>query len=314
LRIVLFGSGSPLSLLALEAVARVRPVVAVVVPGTRGPRGPRSAARALVRWRSRRPLVRAARDLGLPVLKHVPGGDALVARLRSLQPDLICVATFPHRLSPELLSLPRLGALGIHPSLLPRHRGPEPLFWTYFHDDPVAGVSIYHLDEGEDTGDVAAQEEIALARGRSFLDLYLELARRGADLLVRSLDAIAAGKAARHPQDATRATREGPPGTAASRVDLVSWGCERAWHVLSALGGRLRLLADAAGRPVPHGPARGFTLQAPARSPGTLERVAGGWRAYCRDGTVELAPAAPRTRLAWAARDAMALLTRARGA
>jgi folate-dependent phosphoribosylglycinamide formyltransferase PurN len=303
-----------MSLLALQALNRARPVVAVVVPGSRGARGPRSAARALARWRSRRPLVRAARDLGVPVLRHAPGGGSLVARLRSLQPDLICVATFPHRLSPELLRLPSLGALGLHPSLLPRHRGPEPLFWTYFHDDAVAGVSLYHLDEGEDTGDVAAQEEIALARGRPFLDLYLELARRGADLLVHGLDAIAAGTAARRPQDASLATREGPPGTAASRVDLASWGCERAWHVLSALGGRLRLLSDAAGRPVPHGPARGFTLEVPARSPGTIERVAGGWRAYCRDGTVELDPAAPRTRLGWAARDSMAWLTRARGA
>src|SRR5205823_3279104 len=96
-------------------------------------------------------------------------------------------------LPPELLDVPRVGCLNVHPSLLPAHRGPAPLFWTFRHGDPLAGLTVHWMDEGIDTGDIALQEEIPVAEGTSGLDLQRECLERGARLLVEVVQAVATG-------------------------------------------------------------------------------------------------------------------------
>jgi methionyl-tRNA formyltransferase len=302
MRVVLFGSGSPIAVAALEALDGVATVVAVVVPAGPRIRGPRSALRALAGRRARAGLVRAARRRRVPVLRARRGPDPdLDAALRRLEPDLICVATFPTLVPASLLAVPRLGALGLHPSLLPRHRGPAPHFWTYFHDDPEAGVTVFWMDAGEDTGDLAFQERIPLARGRAGGDLHAEVARRGSALLARTVAAAAAGQAPRSPQDHARATREPSPAAGTWGIDFASWGAERVWHFLRGVGA-LAVLVDARGRPVPHGPARGYRLEPAAGTLGVMERAGSGWRLRCRDGVVELDGLSPATRVLWLAR------------
>jgi len=303
MRLVLYGSGSPVSVAALEALAPVAQVVAVVVPAGGPVRGARSALRAVSRRRASRELVRAARRLRVPVLGARPRPDpGLEAALRGLRVDLVCVATFPYLLGPSTLAVPRLGALGLHPSLLPRHRGPAPLFWTYFHDDAEAGVTVFWMDGGEDTGDIVFQEPIPLARGRPGPDLYAEVARRGGALLARAAAAVGSSDAPRVPQDPARATREPRPERGPWRIDFESWGAERVWHFLRGVEGRGPGLSDARGRLVLHGPARGYRLAPPAGRPGKMERAAGGWLLRCRDGVVELERAPFATRAWWTAR------------
>ena len=298
MRVVLFGSGSPLSLAALEALSGVARVVAVVVPGPGRIRGARSAARALGRWRGHRGLVEAAARRGLPVLRHRPGAGAeLVARLRRLEPDRACGATGPALLSAAALAVPRRGALGVHPSLLPRHRGPAPLFWTFFHDDAQAGATVHWLDAGEDTGDVVFQEGFPLARGRAGADVYAEIARRGAALLARAVPEIEAGTAPRTPQDATRATREPAPEPGGWAIDFETWGAERVWHFLRGVESMGLLL---------HGPVRGYRLEPPAGRRGEMKRRAGVVLLVCRDGVVELDPASLSRRAWWTARRLLA--------
>lgn len=266
-------------------------VVAVVVPGRRAIRCLRGAAREALRWRARRPLIRLARRLGVPVWSYHPDGtERLEAGLRQCEPDLICVASFPRLLPASLLRVPKLGAIGVHPSLLPRHRGPEPLFWTYFLDDREAGVTLHWLDAGEDTGDLIYQEAIPLARGRCVTEIYDEISGRGSALLLRAVADVEAGVAPRIPQDQSRATREPLPRPGSWRIDFSSWGAERVWHFLNGLGGRHgRLLTDPQGRIVPHGRALGFSHSRHGREPGTLERHGRGWRVACRDGFVDVA-------------------------
>ena len=289
MRVVLFGSGSPLSVRAFEALASAATVVGVVVPGAGAVRGPRSAVRALARRRANRRLVREAAARRIPVLYRCPRGeDALASELRRLAPDLLCVATFPALLDAGTLQVAARGAVGVHPSLLPRHRGPDPLFWTYFDDDPVAGVTVHWLDAGEDTGDVILQEGFPLERGRPGPDLYAELAERGAALLAGAVSAIEAGTASRTPQDPSRASREPAPGRGGWRIDFASWGAERVWHFLRGVAAMGLAWPDASGRLVRHGPPRGYRLEAPSREPGSVERMRGGFRVACRDGYVEL--------------------------
>lgn len=288
MRVAFFGTGSPISTQAFDALATRCAMVAVVVPALPRGLGLRSLSRRRARRRGRDPLVRRARAGGIRVVEFARGRESdVVAALGPLHPDLLCVATFPCLIPPRALALAPLGALGLHPSLLPRRRGPDPLFWSYFDGDAVTGVSVFCLDGGADTGPLVAQETVALPRGRSGRDAYEEIARRGAALLARAVADAAAGKLERRPQDEAAATRQPSPHPEACRVELAEAGAEWLWHVLNGLGAeRLQLHANG-GPPLRHGEARSYactTLQ----PPGTVERWNGAWRLHCRDGFVEV--------------------------
>jgi methionyl-tRNA formyltransferase len=290
-RVVLFGSGSPISTHALAAVAPQAEIAAVVVPA--GPRvgGARSAVRAWRRWRSTGPLRALARAHGAAALAFDHGQpERLVAPLHALRPDLIAVATFPALLPRLLLEAAGAGAIGIHPSALPRHRGPAPLFWTYHDDDAEAGVSVFRMDGGVDTGAVLGQEVFPLERGRLGSDLYGEIARRGAALLARAVLEVASGRETAVPQDESLASHEPWPRAGRWRIDFDTWSGERVWHFLRGVGEGGRILCSARGRPLRHGPARSFVSGRPRKPPGMVERHAGGFLVHCHDGRVEVAP------------------------
>ncbi|HET9315427.1 MAG TPA: formyltransferase family protein [Vicinamibacteria bacterium] len=298
-RVVMFGSGSPISTEALSALARETDVVGVVVPAGPRIRGPFSAVRAWRRRRSTQVLrTLAGEAVTLSFDRHQPGRGA--DAVRALRPDLVCVATFPWLLPSAVLEAAPLGAIGVHPSALPRHRGPAPLFWTYHDDDAEAGVSVFRIDEGVDAGAVLGAESFALERGRLGSDLYAEIARRGAALLVRAALETVSGRAAPVPQDEAHATREPLPRPGRFRIDFDTWGAERVWHFLRGVGEAGRIL-DASngrapgGRDVPdrrmltHGPARTFVRSAPRSFPGRIERIDDGLLVHCHDGWVEVA-------------------------
>jgi len=137
-------------------------------------------------------LALAAQAAGLPVHvlanpKIVPG-DAIPAGT-----DLIVAAHTHARVSPEALARSRLGGIGYHPSLLPRHRGIAAVEWTILEGDPIAGGSVYHLADGWDAGAIAAQDWCFVARGESARELWeRELAPMGLALL---------GRVVRHARD-----------------------------------------------------------------------------------------------------------------
>lgn len=297
-RVALFGTGSPLSVKALERLASMGVPSVVVVPAVRGGFG-WSAVRSFRQRRSRLPLLRLARLLELPVIECVAGDQANVARqLAGIGPDLLCVASFPFRLQRCVLETSKLGAVGVHLSLLPRHRGPSPLFWTYVCDDAQAGVTVHWLDAEEDTGDVLEQEAIPLARGRPVDDLYRELASRGAFLLGRAVEAIGAQRATARRQDEEQATREPSPSRPPPRLEWAGWKCERVWHVFRGVGdlhGPLLRLPD--GRSLPHGGATAFEEGPHGREVGSIERHGRGWRLFCADGIVDVQAAPLRMRV-----------------
>ena len=86
--------------------------------------------------------------------------------------DLIVAAHTHARVSNEALGEARLGGIGYHPSLLPRHRGIAAVEWTVLEGDPIAGGSVYHLADGWDAGAIAAQDWCFVLRGESARDLW----------------------------------------------------------------------------------------------------------------------------------------------
>jgi len=153
-------------------------------------------------------LALAAQAAGLPVHvlanpKVVPG-DAIPDGT-----DLIVAAHTHARVSPEALARSRLGGIGYHPSLLPRHRGIAAVEWTILEGDPIAGGSVYHLADGWDAGAVAAQDWCFVVHGESARELWERaLAPMGLELLGRvARYARDHGTLPAKPQDVRFATR-----------------------------------------------------------------------------------------------------------
>ena len=108
------------------------------------------------------------------------------SELATYAPDLVCVACFNQRFPPALLSLPPLGCLNLHPSLLPKYRGPAPLFWTFRNGEDHTGVTVHLMDAGLDTGDILIQERIEIPNGIAGERLEQHCAKLGGQLLAKA--------------------------------------------------------------------------------------------------------------------------------
>lgn len=149
-----------------------------------------------------------ARRLKLPV--HRPDGWQRTkeqAALTALRPDILVVVAYGHILPKEVLNLPRLGAVNVHASLLPKHRGPSPVPAAILEGETETGVTIMKLDEGIDTGPMLAQEREPIVPDDTTATLSARLAERGARLLVSTLERYLRGALFPTPQDHAAATK-----------------------------------------------------------------------------------------------------------
>lgn len=123
--------------------------------------------------------------------------------------DLIIAAHTHARVSDEALARSRLGGVGYHPSLLPRHRGIAAVEWTILEGDPIAGGSVYHLADGWDAGAIAAQDWCFVAKGETARELWERaLAPMGLALLRKVVHhARMQGSVPAYPQDPCFATK-----------------------------------------------------------------------------------------------------------
>jgi methionyl-tRNA formyltransferase len=123
--------------------------------------------------------------------------------------DLIVTAHSHARVSREALAVARLGGIGYHPSLLPRHRGIAAVEWTIREGDPIAGGTIYHLADQMDAGAIAAQDWVFVRKGETARELWERaLAPLGQKLLALVIDYAKTHKTLpAKPQDEQFATR-----------------------------------------------------------------------------------------------------------
>jgi methionyl-tRNA formyltransferase len=153
------------------------------------------------------PVVEAARRLALPTVQPEKLGTAeFVDRLRALRLDAAVVVAFGRLISPRVLDVPRLGFVNLHPSLLPRHRGPAPIAWAIASGDEETGVSTMLLDAGMDTGPVLLQRRTPIGPRERTPELEVRLGAMGAELVVETLAGMAAGTITPVAQDHARAT------------------------------------------------------------------------------------------------------------
>ena len=153
------------------------------------------------------PVKAAALELGLPVyqfekIRSQEGCDAI----RAFGPDLYAVVAFGQLFSEENLSIPPLGAINVHGSLLPLYRGASPMQQSVMDGQKVVGVSTMRLVKRMDAGDVLMKAETPLGENETYGELSLRLSELGADLFMRTLSALERGELTPVPQDETQAT------------------------------------------------------------------------------------------------------------
>jgi methionyl-tRNA formyltransferase len=164
------------------------------------------------RGRSKKPLptpvATFASEAGLAVWKPDQLGDAeIVADLAELEADAYVVVAYGKFLPDDVLSIPRLGVLNLHPSMIPKHRGPSPVATAILEGDEWTGVTMMLLDSGMDTGPVLVQSDPVPVTVRDTQATLTErLFEIGAALLPPTLEAYANGEITPTPQDNSQAT------------------------------------------------------------------------------------------------------------
>lgn len=154
------------------------------------------------------PIKIAALELCLPVETPENLRDAdTQAKLASFRGDAFLVVGYGQLLPPPVLEMPRLGVLNVHPSLLPRHRGPSPVATAILEGDTETGVTVMLLDRRMDTGPILTQSApVPIGPGDTRGSLTARLFEIGAEMLVKTLTQWERGDVTARPQDEARAT------------------------------------------------------------------------------------------------------------
>lgn len=149
-------------------------------------------------------------------------------------PDLVVSWFFPKKLPPAVLGLGRLGTVGVHPSLLPRHRGADPYFAAIEAGDETTGVTAHRLDTEYDTGHVLDAETLRIGPDWNAWLLARQLDRPSLRVLRRVVNAIGAGTVTERAQDESAATQAPEPTEAELELDVATMSPERALRRIRA--------------------------------------------------------------------------------
>lgn len=153
------------------------------------------------------PVKLLAQRAQIPLLQPLKIKDpGFLNALAGWKPDMIAVAAFGRILPPAILSLPPLGCINVHGSLLPKYRGAAPIQWAIINGETETGITTMLMDEGMDTGAILLQEALSITADDTAATLTPRLAELGGRLLVETITRLKAGTLVPQPQDASQAT------------------------------------------------------------------------------------------------------------
>src|SRR5215210_4946569 len=149
-----------------------------------------------------------AARLAAPVIETADvNSPETTAAVRAVDPDLIFVVGWSQLVGDEFIALARHGVFGMHPTLLPKHRGRAPVPWAILSGLSRTGVTLFEIEDGTaDSGPIAGQVEVPIASDETATTLYDKLADAHVELVRQVVPQLLAGTAPRIPQDARRAS------------------------------------------------------------------------------------------------------------
>lgn len=167
------------------------------------------------------PVKQRALQLGIPVQQHKTlKGPEVREQFVSLQADLAILAFVTQIVPPAVFSVPRLGSICFHPSLLPKYRGRSAINWALIKGESKTGVSLFWVDEGIDTGPILLQKEVPVDLDDTTGTLYFnKLFPVGVEAIGEAVDLIKAGNPPRIVQDEAKANYDPPCGDEHARID-----------------------------------------------------------------------------------------------
>jgi len=248
-----------------------------------------------------------AQEHGIPVIQHESTrGEDVQAELRALKADVLVVASYGEILRTPMLELAPHGALNVHGSLLPRHRGASPIQAAILAGDPTTGVSVQQMVLALDEGDVLHEIETPIGAEETSGELFDRLAVLGGQIAVEALDLIAAGNAVLRPQDASLATYARKLAKSAGNIDWTLSAEELGRHLraMHPWPGAATTAPD--GKPLKITAAKVVAddaLDAPhtSQTPGSLLEVKQRCLVACGSGALELSTVKPAGKQAMAA-------------
>lgn len=249
-----------------------------------------------------------ARRHGIPV--HTPADvntPEWIGHIRALAPDIIFSFYYRRMIAPEILAIPPKGALNLHGSLLPRYRGRAPINWVLVKGETETGVTLHHMVEKPDAGDIVAQRRVAIDFEDTAFTLFHKLTAAAEGLMHDTLPLLRAGTAPRTPMDLARGNYVRGRKPADGLIDW-SWEPLRIYNLVRAVthpypgaftfaGGKKLLVwqahpLDAAGQgPVGAGLGPAGAVTRPTAAPGEIvasDPASGVSIVRCDDGLLRL--------------------------
>ena len=130
-----------------------------------------------------------------------------VEKIRHFNPDLIFVHSYSMLLRPDILTIPKYGAVNIHYALLPKYRGANPVQWAMINGELETGVTMHYMDEGIDSGDIIAQRHVPIYINDTWVDALARINAETDKMLEDEIPRLLAETNARQPQDESHAEK-----------------------------------------------------------------------------------------------------------
>ena len=156
------------------------------------------------------PVKQLAEENGIPVYQPKTLKGEYSDVIAQLAPDMIVVVAYGRILPKAVIDVPQFGCLNLHVSLLPRYRGAAPIQWSLINGDKQTGVTVMHIDEGLDTGDIIDVLPIDIDPDENSEELFDKVAARGKEFLSKVMKNVISGDYTRTPQDHEKATLAPP--------------------------------------------------------------------------------------------------------
>jgi methionyl-tRNA formyltransferase len=179
-------------------------------------------------------LLTFSKDHNIPYFYMTNSSIELESFVKTLSPDLIVVYVMSQLLKENIFTIPRYGSINLHPSLLPKYRGPNPCFWSYYNMDKIGGVTVHFIDKGEDTGDIIYQQEYEIPLGiKSNKRFDVLISEIGISLLIKAIINIENIKPIKQPKESpTLRARNLKLLEHKEIIDWQNWHIEKIWHIL----------------------------------------------------------------------------------
>jgi len=172
--------------------------------------------------------------LGIPTLRASGKSTELEAFIKRCAPALLWIADYRYLLSPTVLQLAPLGAINLHPSLLPAYRGRAPVNWAILHGETRLGLTAHFVEEGMDSGDIVGQRAFELGRSQDVGDALQMLYPLYESLTAEVLTNLPSRRVERRVQDARKATAFPRRRPEDGRIDW-SAPAEQVWNLIRAV-------------------------------------------------------------------------------